>query len=512
MTYSFNLIDRAWIPCARLDGRMEELSLREALEQAHELRGVQGDSPLETASLYRLLLAVIHSALRGPKTKSAWAELWNAKQFDMGKLDDYFKKWQTRFDLFDKERPFYQFKDTEMVEKSALLLPHGMSTANELFEHQMVVETTPIRFQQAARMLLVGQNFGLGGLVYPGKPNLTRSPLLNGIWFLVEGDSLFETLLLNGLQYANDKPMPTLGADEPTWEMEKPFASRKKPNGYLDYLTWQNRKVLLIPDGEDAKVSSMKIMRGLDLDKDVEDPFKLYLKKDNGWRFLPFTRERSLWRDSHTLVRRTDRDNVRPPESANWLALLLEDTDCLKPSQVYRYMALGAGVHYKDAKIYFYRHESIPLPLSYLANEDLVSKLTEAGTLTEQVRSALKRASFALAKNFISPSVEEKGGRQPDSGDVEKMLAHWNVETNYWSKLETPFSLLVVELPANPASALARWKDTLQQTAWEALKSAEHMAGENTKAMKAAVRAEGVLRDALKELFENTQPQKEVTA
>jgi len=510
MTYSFNLIDQSWIPCAKMDGRMEEFSLREALAQAHELRGVQGDSPLETASLYRLLLAVIHSALRGPKNKSAWAELWNAKQFDMGKFDAYFKKWNTRFDLFDKERPFYQFKDKEMVEKSALLLPHGMSTANELFEHQMVVETNPICFQQAARMLLVGQNFGLGGLVYPGKPNLTRSPLLNGVSFLVEGDSLFETLLLNCLQYAKDKPMPTLGTDEPTWEIEKPFTPRKKPNGYLDYLTWQNRKVLLVPSDEEETVSSMKIMRGLDLDKDVEDPFKLYLKKEDGWRFLPFTRERSLWRDSHTLMRRTDRDNIRPPESSNWLALLLEEADCLKPNQMYRYMALGAGVHYKDAKIYFYRHESMPLPLSYLANNDLVSKLTEAATLTEQVRSVLKRASFTLAKNFISPSAEEKNGRQPDSGDVEQMLAHWGIEINYWSKLETPFSLLVVELPDDPESALARWKKTLQETAWEALKSAERMAGENTKALKAATRAEGVLASELKKL--ELQPQKEATA
>jgi CRISPR type I-E-associated protein CasA/Cse1 len=255
----------------------------------------------------------------------------------------------------------------------------------------------------------------------------------------------------------------------------------------------------------------MKIMRGLDLDKDVEDPFKLYFRKDDGWKFLPFTKERSLWRDSHALMRRTDPNNVHPPQSMHWLALLLEETDCIKSNQMYRYMALGAGVHYKDAKIYFYRHESMPLPLSYLANDDLVSKLTEAATQTEQVKSALRRASFTLAKNFISPSAEEKGGRQPDSGDVEKMMAHWSVETNYWSKLETPFSLLVVELPTNPESAIARWKEILQQTAWDALRSAERMAGESTAALKAAVKAEGVLYGELKKLFEVIQPQQEAT-
>jgi CRISPR system Cascade subunit CasA len=491
---------------------MEEFSLRETLARAHELRGIQGDSPLETASLYRLLLAMIHSVLRGPKNKKEWAALWDFKQFEMSGFDTYFKQWRNRFDLFDEKRPFYQFKDNEMVEKSALLLPHGMSTANELFEHQMVVETLPIHFQQAARMLLVGQYFGLGGLVYPGKPNLTRAPLLNGVSFLVEGDSLFETLLLNCLQYANDEPLPIIGIDAPTWEMEKPFASRKKPNGYLDYLTWQNRKLLLISSEKDRTITSMRIMRGLDLDKDVEDPFKLYFRKEDGWKFLPFTRERSLWRDSHTLMRRTVPDNIHPPKSMHWLALLLEETDCLSPNQMYRYMALGAGVHYKDAKIYFYRHESMPLPLSYLANDDLVSQLTEATTLTEQVKSALKRASFTLAKNFISPSAEEKGGRQPDSGDVEKMMAHWNTETVYWSKLETPFSLFVVELPTNYELAIDHWKQTLQQTAWDALENAERMAGESTKALKATVKARGVLAYELGKLFEELQPQQEVTA
>lgn len=506
MTYSFNLIDQPWIPCANLDGRMEELSLRETLARAHELRAVQGDSPLETASLYRLLLAVIHSVLRGPKTKDDWAALWQARRFEMSRFDDYFQKWRSRFDLFDKERPFYQFKGDDMVEKSALLLPHGMSTANELFEHEMVVETKPINFSTAARMLLVGQYFGLGGLVYPKKPILLRAPLLNGVSFLVEGDSLFETLLLNCLQYDKNTPLPRIGIDEPTWEMENPFKPRKEPNGYLDYLTWQNRMVLLVPD-EINRVKVMKIKRGLDLSKNLEDPFKLFFKKDNDWKFLPFTEERSLWRDSHTLIKRRDPNNIHPPKTVEWLAVLLEETDCLKPSQIYRYMALGAGVHCKNAKIFFYRQESMPLPLTLLIKEDLVAKLNDAMTRTEQVKSALRNAAFSLAKNFISPTAEEKNGRQPDMNDVNKLIKYWGVEARYWSQLEVPFNLFIVDLPADPESALERWYETLQQTAKDALDGAERMAGESAKALKAAVRARGVLEYQLKQLFQPTQLQ-----
>lgn len=514
MTYSFNLIDQPWIPCAKMDGRMEELSLRETLAKAHELRGVQGDSPLDTASLYRLLLAVIHSVLRGPKSKAAWQELWQAKQFDVSHLDKYFKQWHSRFDLFDEERPFYQTRGETMVEKSALLLTHGMSTANELFEHNMVVETSPIGCAKATRMLLVGQYFGLGGLVHPKFPNLTSAPLLRGVIFLIEGNNLFETLTLNCLQYAKDKPFATLDQDAPTWEMDTPFKPRGKPNGYLDYLTWQNRKILLIPDEESGKIfiRAMQILRGLDLDKDVEDPFKMYFKKKDGWKHLALTQERSLWRDSYALLKRNDLNNVHPPKSFEWLALILEDADYLKPEQIYRYMALGAGVHFKDAKIFFYRQENMPLPMSYLTNNDLVSKLTDATTRVEQVKSALKKATFILAKNFISPSAEEKGGRQPDTGDIDKLMSHWNIEAHYWSKLETPFNQLVVELPTENESAIDRWNKTLQQTAWDALASAERMAGENTHALKAAVKARGVLAYELKKLFEETQLQQEVQA
>ena len=110
MTYSFNLIDRPWIPCTEMNGHIVELSLRETLARAHELRGLQGDSPLETAALYRLLLAVIHSALRGPTSRTEWARLWNMKRFDADQFNRYFQEWHSDFDLFDREHPFYQVK------------------------------------------------------------------------------------------------------------------------------------------------------------------------------------------------------------------------------------------------------------------------------------------------------------------------------------------------------------------------------------------------------------------
>lgn len=166
MTYSFNLLDKPWIPCIQMDGRMAELSLRETLKRAHELRSIQGDSPLETASLYRLLLAVIHSVLHGPKNKSEWAGLWDAKQFDMTRFDKYFDKWHTNFDLFDKEHPFYQVKSNkEGREKTSNdVLPDVASATNAtLFSHATDENNIVLSPAKAARTLLVMQTFSVAG-------------------------------------------------------------------------------------------------------------------------------------------------------------------------------------------------------------------------------------------------------------------------------------------------------------------------------------------------------------
>jgi hypothetical protein len=63
--------------------------------------------------------------------------------------------------------------------------------------------------------------------------------------------------------------------------------------------------------------------------------------------------------------------------------------------------------------------------------------------------------------------------------------------------------LFIVDLPADPEVALDRWYETLQQTARDALTSAERMAGENVNALKAAVRARGVLEYQLNQLFQS---------
>ena len=103
---SFNLVSEPWIPCVTAQG-VREFSLREVLAQAHTIKELSDDSPLVTVALHRLLLAILHRNF-GPASFDEWKELWRASKWDEAKLNQYFEQWQHRFDLFDKDRPFYQ--------------------------------------------------------------------------------------------------------------------------------------------------------------------------------------------------------------------------------------------------------------------------------------------------------------------------------------------------------------------------------------------------------------------
>lgn len=517
MTYSFNLIDKPWIPCVQMDGQLIEHNLHDTLEKAHELRGVQGDSPLETASLYRLLLAVLHSALRGPANKSEWVKLWNEKQFEMSRFDKYFKEWHSSFDLFDKEHPFYQVKSSEDGRQkfSNDVLPDVASGTNAtLFSHSVDEINISLPPAKAARTLLVMQTMSIAGGWGMAPRESSDAPWGRGVIFLVEDENLFGILMLNLLRYPDKDVMPNTDDDIPAWEMKNPFTpKREQPLGYLDYLTWQNRQVYLIPEGEKENpfVREMRISQGLKLDASVLDPMKHYrIDETRGYLVLRFLEEKVLWRDSSALFKVHNPTTSRPPHNFSWLANLAGD-EKIDKRHAYKFMALGMSND--QAKIAYYRHENFPLPIEYLQKDELVEQLSKALAFAEEVRRSLWTAGSRLAILIVSPASDGKSWKDISKltkDDANKLYGHWGIERYYWSKLEIPFSVFLQTLPNDP-TAIEEWKKTLQQTAWEALANAERMAGESTYALKATVRARGVLAYELTKLFAELQLQKEAT-
>ena len=517
MTPSFNLVDAAWVPCVTQDGTVQEFGLYEALTRAHELQGLHGESPLVEAALYRLLLAILHRKF-GPAGYEAWQALWLRGHWDESSLLDYFDHWRGRFDLFDAERPFYQAPDDRVKPKSLLsLVPHQASGNNPtLFDHSQESRGLELSPAESARALVTAQAFGLGGL--SGLPQkFTDGTCARGIIFLVQGTNLFETLALNLIRYPDPGLFPSEGQDLPAWEMDDPYLpGRQQPLGYLDYLTWQNRRVLLRPlVGADQQISvrEMTVAPALRLASGLRDPMKHYrLDEKRGPRRLDFHEERALWRDSAALFRLRGREAqggslYQPPQALSWLYELPEDGSLTDADQasVRRLRALGMASY--QGRVDFYQSEELPLREVYLRDEALVEQLRLALDLAENTRNQLWGALSRLAALTISPEADREGGRQPAKGDVAKLITQWGGERDYWGRLGVPFfsTLDALADPDRQDAAWTAWVQTLSRAAWQVLDRMIDQLGDDAAALKASVLARGQMAAGLGKVLKDHQ-------
>lgn len=504
MLASFDLISQPWIPCVRQDGTAVELGLRDTLAQAHELREVGGESPLVTAALHRLLLAILHRVF-GPADYDAWHALWRARCLDPAALEAYFGQWRERFDLFHPTRPFYQASDVRVKPKSLTSLVHDVASGNNatLFDHHTDEGGLTLTPPEAARFLVVAQAFGLAGL--SGLPQkFTDGPCARGIIFLVQGETLFETLLLNLLRYDTDHPLPRRPNDQPAWEMDDPFQDdRMTPRGYLDYLTWQSRRILLLAEALDETIviRQMTLAPGLRLAEGISDPMKPY-RRDEKRGLLPlrFNEERALWRDSATLFQ-LDTADTYAPRAFVWLAELVGEG--YLPRGTRRTLALGMAND--QAKVEFYRTEHLPLPLAYLRDQQLVNSLRDDVLgVAENAARQLWGAARTMATFVLAPQADNENAHQPVRDDLDRVMTQWGIERRYWSRLEVPFQLALEGLPQDREETLAAWQDTLRHTARDVFDDVAKEVEADPRALKAAVRGRDQLAFGWAKVFPPT--------
>jgi CRISPR system Cascade subunit CasA len=528
---TFNLVEEPWIPCIVAGEDLpSDLSLRSVLTRASEISEIADASPLVTAALHRLLLAVLHRVF-GPSRSEDWSRLRARGSFDAGALDDYLGRWAHRFDLFDDRWPFYQVASLDFsyaVPIARLAHELARDTSNALFNHGPAdaLAMTPAK---AARYLVAHQAFALGGLVSRERgqdPALFRSadaaPLAKGAVCLVKGRSLFETLLLNLHRYApdDDVPCPCSGDDCPAWERsEEMRAADRRPSGYLDLLTWQSRRIRLQPeqskDGQTI-VPSVVIMKGSQfpdgvLRRDYET--MLSFRRNDGakagqdpWPALAFREDRALWRDSTALFQSLD-DSYEPPKTLTWLGDLVDD-GALDPASVIPIDVLGLSAD--RAKVFLWRHERLSVPLRYLSDRRLVAALQSTLVAAEQVGDALEQAGRILAALALAPDSDQEKQRQPDRGDVRGLADSLGLGRAFWPRLEAPFRELLLALPGDVVAtddglayggeALPRWVDLVCRAAWEALDRAASNLDASARLLKATAQAQRYLGRKLREL------------
>jgi CRISPR system Cascade subunit CasA len=494
MDFHFNLVDEPWLPCIQADGTAVELGLYDTLAQAHSLRELYGETPLGIAALHRLLLAILHRNF-GPASHKAWSHLWRRGRWDKAALRDYFDEWHLRFDLFDKDHPFYQSPDPpgEPEPLNRLFLPLAYNST--LFEHQLADGSLAIPAGQAARWVVTMQASGIG-MGPPFNPYPT-GPQVGAMLVMPQGRTLFETLIFNLIKYTDEEPIPANGGDKPIWECdENPFPPHPKTfylPGYLGYLTWQSRTIHLLPEwaeweGGEIRVRECYLSQGARWDnRQIEDPMKVYVKdKKLGMVPLRLLQGKAMWRDAGAIFRLYEPQNIRPPLSISWLAEHVSTGD-LQLSQTYNYVALG--LCNKQARLDFFRHERMPLPLDYLQDEVLVEKLRDALHVAEKVGTALRRAGWELAQWVVSPTDK----RQAHRDGVKLVFSQLNLENPYWSRLEVPFHGFLCDLPRDRQAALDGWIETLKRTARSAFDEAVASVNDPLRGLKAVTLARGTL-------------------
>jgi len=539
--YSFNLIDRECIWAVWREGnRRAPVSLRDALTQAHELREIHGDTPPETAALHRLLLTVLYRIF---DPNEDWPTLWNAGYFDAARIDAYLRRESiyARFDLFGTDHPFFQLaQDAPGWTKYKLtsvsnLRPH-YAAGNDavLFDHRnkdaglgIEVEDkeggTLLSAAEAARALVTQQAFGFAGLNDPGAPNkadksFSNAPCARGVTFLLEGDSLFETLLLNffPLNLESHGLKPTR-ADKPAWELDDPFKDDpKRPYGYLDYATWLNRKVLLLPEGDPAAPVVRRMRYYVGMKRMNGNPFNPLMslhpnpnagKKKKGSdeeasTHLPLTFQtgKALWRDSAPLFGwlQERAQGYIAPRPFEWAHNELPDRTAGQVGGDRKFFFSAYGICSKSGqdKMYFFRAERFPLPPVYLQEIGLDA--------AKQLKLALQRAESAARILSVAGALgtfAKETLNTTDATQVRHFVEATGAERYFWSRLEANFMRLVEDLPTQTEQAVQTWDTTLRQLARQGFEEAVQVAG-GMRALRAYGIAANWFEIQLRQVFE----------
>jgi len=508
MTYC--LIDEPWIPVLGPGGGAAQVGLRDALVRAHDFRELRDSSPLVTAALHRLLLAVLHRAYDGPAESKDWASMWRAGRFDEGRIGAYLERWRGRFDLFDAVHPFYQIGRRFDVASKDGRLPVaqlGQELAgghnSTLFDHTS--DESPAVWEPAvcARRLVANQAFALGLGVSPKtstfrkRLNRKDAPLVRGVTVILMGDNLFQTLMLNLLLYAETGTFPVrkCASDIPAWERDQPRdPGEHTPEGWLDLLTWQSRCVRLFP--EDGGVRRMAYAQGLSVNADSRsrDPMWFYEMHDgNAAKISPIRLdpEKALWRSADSLFAfAADGDSNKQRRPRSFVhARDMNKRGLFGQRNRLRCSIFGIATEPgKAAKPKFWAHDRLPVPTRLLDDEDAVGDLRRGLQIAE-------KAGFTLCTSF--ENIARRLGKS-EKGEVRDFVKNLGADLRFWAALDLPFREFLDELATDRSKALVAWCDTVRQSAWGAFDSATDGLGGSPRELRARVEAARFLEGRLK--------------
>lgn len=256
---SYNLVDEAWVPVIE-GGRPNLVSLLDALARAHDIDGLATRNPLETVAVLRqVLLPVYLDACGIPGDEKEWARRWRDGQLPPDVLKAYLTEHRGLFDLFGL-RPFAQVTGLRTAKdevKPVSLLIAATATGNNvpLFTARTEADPPALAPDEAARAVLAAHCWDTAAIksgaaddpkAAGGKTTGNPTGPCGSMGVVVPiGRSLAETLLLN-TPIVRQPPH----GDLPQWRTPRPTGvwQQRDAGGLLDLLTWQSRRIRLVPE------------------------------------------------------------------------------------------------------------------------------------------------------------------------------------------------------------------------------------------------------------------------
>jgi len=478
---TFSLIDQPWLMVRTDRGRTEEFSLTDVFRHAHTLTGLVGDLPTQVFATTRLLLAILHRALRGPRDTDHWLELWNAPQLPLDTITGYLWQHHTRFDLFHPDTPFLQVAGLhtakgEMSELDRLIadVPNGQP----FFSTRLGGDLT-LSFAEAARWLVHAQAFDPSG-IKSGAEGDTRvkggkgypigtgwSGLLGGV--LPEGPTLKDTLLLNLIARDYGDTTGDADSDRPVWERDPAGPGEEQPGGRaptgpVDLYTWQSRRIRLAHDG--ARVTHVLICNG---ERNTPQN-KHTIETHTGWRrskaqekklgaplvYMPreHDSERAVWRGLQSLLpgavtpQGGEAAAFLAPPVLNWISSISEDIGLDYPVRLHTIgMTYGSQSSTTEEII----DDALPLRAVLLRHDaiDLVG-------IAVACADAADKAAYAVGRLAGDIAAASGCGRDERDGPMSRAKEY------ALAALDAPFRAWIRDLgpDTDPTAAQRRWHET----------------------------------------------------
>lgn len=501
----YNLIDEPWIRVTDKNCNIIEVSLKDAIINAHEYKALKGELPTQDVAVMRLILAVIHTVISrydedGEKNLldddedealERWKSWWDNGRFPEKSVSDYLDEWHERFWLFHPERPFFQVGGLHIgTDYGSPKLNGEISESGNkvrLFSSYSGNKKNSLTYSQSARWLLYlnayddtsakpskeGKIKAGGSLPSPGAGWLGKLGLI-----YLTGNNLFETLMLNLVLINEDKVQYD---QKPIWECEKVSDAERVqisiPDNLAQLYTLQSRRILLNRKGNE--VISYKLLGGDFFDKENAffEPMTVWrVPKNDKNMNEPVTPKRhdsskQMWREFSVIYNdEKTEDKNRRSGVVNWYCNYLYGRSCLSNNH-FLTTAITA-VEYGDKDFFVKNIFSDSLTLHSALLSDLGRNWRSI--IEDEIKKCEKLAGYTV---YLAKDLYVASGGSNSSKDKHYIEITNTAKEQLYYRLDMPFRewLSNIDPDCEKQKILNDWQKTAKNIA---LKYAEELVSE----------------------------------